>query len=164
MLGREALFLAARGEDGRGEPTALVELIRSYFGAQSVEAVGVEVHYRRLPQTRLGELAPLVAAAAAAGDAIARSLVDRLADEVALLVRRALRDLELAAADVVLGGGVLRSGEGYLWDRVVERLPQGTRPVALRVSPVLGAGLAALDLAEAAEDAKRRLREELRER
>jgi N-acetylglucosamine kinase-like BadF-type ATPase len=163
MLGRDALYLAARGEDGRGEPTALVELIRSYFGAPSVEAVGVEVHYRRLPQTRLGELAPLVAAAAAAGDAIARSLVDRLADEIALLVRRALRDLEVVAADVVLGGGVLRSGEGYLWDRVVERLPQEARPVALRVSPVLGAGLAALDLAGAAEDAKRRLREELHE-
>ena len=31
-LGREALFLAARAEDGRGEPTALVPLIQSHFG------------------------------------------------------------------------------------------------------------------------------------
>jgi N-acetylglucosamine kinase-like BadF-type ATPase len=161
MLGRDALFLAARAEDGRGEPTALVELIRSCFGAPSVEAVGTDVHYRRLPQTRLGELAPLVVAAAAAGDTVARSLVERLADEIALLVRRALHDLQVDEADVVLGGGMLRSGEGHLWERVVKRLPAGTRPLALRAAPVLGAGLAALDAASATAEAKQRLRTEL---
>jgi N-acetylglucosamine kinase-like BadF-type ATPase len=164
MLGREALFLAARAEDGRGEPTALVELVRRRFGAARVEDVGIDLHYRRLPHARLGELAPLVVAAAAQGDAVAGALLDRLADEIALFVRRAFRDLELGEADVVLGGGMLDPGEGALHDRVLERLPEGARPTVLRDPPVLGAALAALDALDAGDDAKARLREELRAR
>jgi N-acetylglucosamine kinase-like BadF-type ATPase len=161
MLGRDALSLAARAEDGRGEPTELVERIRSHFGTPTVEALGVDVHYRRVPQTRLGELAPLVLEAARAGDAVASGLVDRLAREIALLVEKALRDLELAEADVVLGGGMLRAG-GLLVDRVGALLPAGTTAVVLDEPPVTGAALAALDAAGASEQAKERIRGELR--
>jgi N-acetylglucosamine kinase-like BadF-type ATPase len=164
MLGRDALFLAARGEDGRGAPTELTRIVREHFATPSVEATGIDVHYRRLPQQRLGELAPLVLAAAEQGDAVAAALVDRLAGEIVLLVHRAVRDLSLTELDVVLGGGMLRSGEGLLWDAVVAGLPEGARPVALRDSPVVGAALAALDLAGASEAAKARLREDLRDR
>ena len=160
-LGREALYLAARAEDGRGEQTSLVDLVKEHFGAPTVESVGVEVHYRRLPQTRLGELAPLVVAAAAAGDRVARALVERLATEIGLLAARALRDLGIDEADVVLGGGMLQRGEGLLHELVQERLPPGTSPVVLRESPVLGAALAALDAAGASTEAKERLRREL---
>ena len=160
-LGREALFLAARAEDGRGEPTALVEVVRSHFALATAVEVGEAFHYRRIPMARIGELAPGVVDAAEAGDAVARSLVERLADEIGLLVARAFRDLHIDAADVVLGGGVLRRGEGLLHDEVVRRLPSGARPVVLREAPVLGAALAALDLAGAAEEAKQRLRREL---
>jgi N-acetylglucosamine kinase-like BadF-type ATPase len=162
MLGREALFLAARAEDGRGAPTALVDLVRSHFGI-SVAEVGEAVHYRRMPAGRLGELAPGVVALAER-DAAARELVERLADEIRLLVERAFRDLAVDAADVVLGGGMLQAGGGSLHDEVVARLPKGARPVVLRDPPVLGAALAALDAAGAKDDAKARLREELRAR
>jgi N-acetylglucosamine kinase-like BadF-type ATPase len=162
MLGREALFLAARAEDGRGEPTALVELVRSHFGEPTVAAIGDAVHYRRIRDTRLGELAPAIVEAAADGDAVARGLVERLAGEIALLVARAFRDLGLDAADVVLGGGMLRRGQGLLHDEVVARLPTAARPIVLRHPPVLGAALAALDAAGASAAAKARLREELR--
>jgi D-lyxose ketol-isomerase len=164
MLGREVLRLAARAEDGRGEPTVLADLVRGYFAAPSVEAVGIDVHYKRTSQARLAELAPKVIAAAAEGDAVARSLVERLAGEVALMARRALRDLELTSADVVLGGGMLERGEGLLYELVVERLPDGVRPVAAPDPPVLGAALAALDAAGASDEAKTRLRGELRAR
>jgi N-acetylglucosamine kinase-like BadF-type ATPase len=164
MLAREAIFLAARAEDGRGEPTALVEGICAHFGAPSVEALGVDIHYRRLPHARLDELAPVVVAAAEAGDGVARSLVDRLTREIVLLVERALRDLEVSEADVVLGGGMLASGEGFFYDLVVAGLPRGVHPIALTEPPVLGAALAALDAAGADDAAKARLREELRGR
>jgi N-acetylglucosamine kinase-like BadF-type ATPase len=164
MLGREALFLAARGEDGRGEPTELTNLVRGHFDAPSVEEVGTAVHYRHLGQQRLGELAPFVLAAAGLGDAVAQGLVERLAGEIVLMAERALRDLAVANADVVLGGGMLRSGEGLLYDLVVARLPPGARPVGLQDPPVLGAALAALDAAGASAAAKVRLREELRAR
>lgn len=161
-LGRETLGLAARAEDGRGEPTVLADLVRSHFAADSVVAVGEAVHYGRLRETRLGELAAGVVDAAEQGDSVARSLVDRLAAEIRLLVERAFRDLALTEADVVLGGGVLRSGTGLLHELVVAQLPSGARPVVLRDPPVLGAALAALDAAGASEAAKARLRKELR--
>jgi N-acetylglucosamine kinase-like BadF-type ATPase len=162
MLGREALFLAARAEDRRGEPTVLVELVRSHFDLRSATAVGEAVHYRRIASSRLGELAEAIVAAAGEGDAVARSLVERLADEIALQVTRAFRDLDVGGADVVLGGGMLRHGTGLLHELVVARLPAGARPVVLRQPPVLGAVLAALDASGADDAAKTRLREELR--
>ena len=147
-LGREALFHAVRAEDGRGEPTVLLELVRSHFAAPSATAVGEHVHYGRIAAGRLGELAPAVAAAAASDD-IARALVQRLANEIVLLVRRALADLELRDIDVVLGGGMLASGTGLLYELVVAGLPGGTRPVTPELPPVAGAVLDALDAAAA---------------
>ena len=47
-------FLAARAEDGRGERTVLVELVRSHVGL-SVAEVGDAVHYKRLPSERLAK-------------------------------------------------------------------------------------------------------------
>jgi N-acetylglucosamine kinase-like BadF-type ATPase len=147
-LGREALFHAARAEDGRGEPTALAELVRSHFGAPSATAVGEDVHYRRLSAARLGDLAPGIVAAAAEDD-IARALVQRLADEIVLLVRRTLADLGLRDAEVVLGGGMLAAGDGLLHGLVVRALPDGARPVTPELPPVGGAVLEALDAAAA---------------
>jgi N-acetylglucosamine kinase-like BadF-type ATPase len=166
-VGREALFLAVRGEDGRGEPTALTKLVRRHFALPTAVAVGEAVHYRRLSPTRLGELAPGVVAAAAAGDAVAHGLVERLADEVSLLATRALADLGVARADVVLGGGMLCPGKGPLHDAVVERLRRrapAARPVVAADPPVLGAALVALDEAGAPPGAGARLRAELRAR
>ena len=160
MLGREALFLAARAEDGRGLPSVLVDLVKEHFGVSSVEAVGADVHYRRLPQARLAELAPKVVAAAG-GDAVAAALVDRLANEIVLMARRALADLAVEEGDVVLGGGMFQGGGATLLDRVAEALPEGARPVVPVAPPVLGAALAALDAAGADAAAKDRLRKEL---
>jgi N-acetylglucosamine kinase-like BadF-type ATPase len=163
MLGREVLFHAARAEDGRGKPTVLADLVRNHFGLDTVAAVGEAVHYRRIPFQRLGELAPAAVAAAGAGDALARGLVERLAEEIALLAARALADLALETADVVLGGGMLRPGAGFLHDQVVARLPAGARPVVAVDPPVVGAALAALDAIGATPGAGRRLRSAFRE-
>ena len=160
MLGRDALSLAARAEDGRGEPTVLAGLIRAHFGASSVEQVGVDVHYRRVDQRRLGELAPIVVEASG-GDAVAAGLVDRLANEIVLWVRRAFHDLGVTEGTVVLGGGMLQGADDRFYRRVVEVLPAGARPVRLTAPPVLGAVLAALEDAEADVGAKNRVREAL---
>src|SRR4051794_21692351 len=144
MLSREALFLAARAADGRGEPTALVEAIGD------VAQLGEDVHYGRVPL----RLAPLVLETAAAGDAVARGLVERQAEEIALLVRRALSDLELETATVVVGGGLIAPA-GPLHDAIVERVG----PIAVpEDAPVVGAALAALDAVGAPPEAGERLR------
>jgi N-acetylglucosamine kinase-like BadF-type ATPase len=149
MLGREVLFHAARAEDGRGQPTVLAEIVRAHFGLP-VDEVGEEIHFRRLPVERLGELAGAVVAAAGAGDEVARMLVDRVAEEVALMAWKALRELDLLDrdADVVLGGGMLQAGEGYLHDEAVARLARvapRARTVVASDPPIVGAALAALD-------------------
>jgi N-acetylglucosamine kinase-like BadF-type ATPase len=110
---------------------------------------------------RLGEVAPAVIAAAAEGDAVARQIVERLANEIMLMVRRAFVDLRVEAADVVLGGGMLGSGGGLLHELVVARLPVGASAVVPDAPPVAGAVLAALDAVGATEGAKRRVRQEL---
>jgi N-acetylglucosamine kinase-like BadF-type ATPase len=162
MLGRDVLFLAARGEDGRGEPTALAQVIREHFDLP-VEELGEAVRYGRIAPGRLGEVAPAVVDAAAAGDAVARKLVKRLAEEVVLMATRALADLDLAdrPATVLFGGGMLRDGSGLLYDEAVAglaaRAPQAT-PVPVSAPPVLGAALDALDTAGAPPSAVGRLR------
>jgi N-acetylglucosamine kinase-like BadF-type ATPase len=162
MLGRDVLFLAARAEDGRGEPTVLSDLVREHFGLPVAE-VGEAVRYRRIPVARLGELAPEVVRAAEEGDAVARRLVERLAEEVVLMATRALADLGLRERPgrVLLGGGMLRAGSGLLYEEVVSRLaraaPQAT-PLAVAEPPVLGAVLDALDAAGAPPEAATRLR------
>jgi N-acetylglucosamine kinase-like BadF-type ATPase len=164
MLGRDVLFLAARGEDGRGRPTALTEIARAHFG-MSIPELGEAIHYGRIGAGRLGELAPAVVRAAENGDAMAGELVTRLAEEVALMVVRALGDLGVTSADVVLGGGMLRDGRGPLFDQVIARLAEvapATRPVAAVDPPVVGAALVALDAAGAPAEAGARLRAAVR--
>jgi N-acetylglucosamine kinase-like BadF-type ATPase len=162
MLGREVLFLAARAEDGRGEATALSDLVRAHFAA-SVAEVGEAVRYRRIPVARLGELAPGVVRAAKEGDAAARGLVERLAEEIVLMATRALTDLGFTERPVrlLLGGGMLRAGTGLLYDEVVARLARAAphaRPTPVTDPPVLGAALDALDAAGASPEATARLR------
>jgi N-acetylglucosamine kinase-like BadF-type ATPase len=164
MLGREVLRLAARAEDGRGDATVLSGIVRTHFGAAKVEDVGADVHYKRMPVSRLGELAPAAIAAAEDGDVVAWSLIDLLATEIVLMTLRTLKDLGVKEADVVLGGGMLHGGDGLLYRLVAERLPLGARAVPARDEPVLGAALAALDAAGASDQAKARLRGELRAR
>jgi N-acetylglucosamine kinase-like BadF-type ATPase len=165
MLGRDVLFHAARAEDGRGQPSVLPEIVSEHFG-MSVADVGEDVHYKRLREGRLGELAPAVVAAAQDGDAVARALVERLAEEIAVMAVRALADLDLETADVVLGGGMLRSGRGLLFDEVVERLRRrapGARPVVAADPPVVGAALVALEAAGAPAPAAQTLRAAVRD-
>ena len=165
MLGRDVLFHAARAEDGRGEASVLRDLVRGHF-RMPVADVGEAIHYRRMREGRLGELAPAVVAAAAEGDAVARRLVERLAEEVVLMAVRAMADLGVKTADVVLGGGMLRSGSGFLFDEVVGRLRERAplaRPVAAQDPPVVGAALVALETAGAPASAGHALRAAFRD-
>jgi N-acetylglucosamine kinase-like BadF-type ATPase len=95
-------------------------------------------------ESRLGELAPAIVEL---DDAVAQLLVQRLVDEIVLLVERAQRELAIADADIVLGGGML-ADRGALYELVAARLP--VEPIVPDVPPVAGAVLAALDAAAAA--------------
>ena len=64
-LGTEALFLAVRAEDGRGEPTALGEAIMKHFGTASVVEVTAALHFDEMPRSRIHELVPVLLRVAA---------------------------------------------------------------------------------------------------
>jgi N-acetylglucosamine kinase-like BadF-type ATPase len=149
-LADEALWYAARAEDGRGEPTALARTLPAHFGLDSMYALIEALHLGALPQERRYELTPVLFAACDAGDPVARALVERQAEEVAAMAAVALGRLGLLDedADVVLGGGVLSAGHPYLMDCLARRLAARAPRARTRVvtaPPVLGAALLGLD-------------------
>jgi N-acetylglucosamine kinase-like BadF-type ATPase len=92
----------------------------------------------------------VVFATAVDGDAVARAIVDRLADELATMARALARRASLvrAAPDVVLAGGVFRTDDAAfqsgLRQRIEAAIP-GARVVRLVEPPVAGAALIGLD-------------------
>jgi N-acetylglucosamine kinase-like BadF-type ATPase len=158
-LGTEALFLAVRAEDARGQPTALREAIMQHFGTPSVVDVTAALHFGEMPRGRLHELVPVLLRVAALGDGPARAVVDRQAEEVFLLVRAAVDRLALRyqPTDVVLGGGVLAARHPLLMEGVSRRLAAYAPRANLLVvddPPVVGAALLGLDSLGASPDAE----------
>ncbi|MER8042940.1 BadF/BadG/BcrA/BcrD ATPase family protein [Streptomyces sp. NPDC094032] len=163
-LADEALWFAARAEDGRGEPTELMRTLPGHFGLPTMYALIEALHLGRIAPERKHELTPVLFRTSAAGDPVAEALVDRLADEVVALASVALGRLGLLdeAAPVVLGGSVLAARHPRL-DATIAELLAAKAPKAVigvvTAPPVLGAGLLALDAWGAGPEAAARLRE-----
>ena len=167
-LGMAALGAAVRGRDGRGPRTVLEHAVPAHFGLRRPLDVTHAIYAGRLAERRLGELAPLVFAAAGAGDPQARGIADHQADELAGAAVATIRRLRLvrAAVLVILSGGVFRTGDATFHARLRERIRAGVpraQVVQLGVPPVLGAALLGLDRLGAPESAHDRLRMELTE-
>lgn len=165
-IGGTALWYAIRAEDGRGEPTSLRTLVPAALGMRRPRQVLEALYFGRLHSGDLVQLPPTVFAAAREGDAVARSIVDRQADEVVALARASIRKLRMSDldVDVVLGGGIFRNDDPSFFERVTE----GIRAVAaaaqihvLRFPPVVGAALLGLDRIGARRAAHARAREAL---
>lgn len=166
-LAEHVLWHAARAEDGRGPDTPLAELVRTRFGTASVTEVVLALHFGELDPARLHELVPGLFAVAAGGDVVARGLVARQADEVAVMARVCLDRLGLldTPAEVVLGGSVLTTRDPYLHGLIETSLGASAphaRVLVAALPPVAGAALAGLDLLGAAEAAHARVREHFR--
>jgi N-acetylglucosamine kinase-like BadF-type ATPase len=101
-------------------------------------------------QSPLPHLASLVLEAADEGDAAARSIAERAGTTLganAGLVARKL-DMQESAFEVVMAGGVLRSGCRTLEQALKKELRRSAPsafPVRLEVPPVVGAALRALE-------------------
>ncbi|MER6180685.1 BadF/BadG/BcrA/BcrD ATPase family protein [Streptomyces sp. NPDC001652] len=149
-LAEEALWHAARAEDGRGEPTALSRTLPSHFGHTTMLALIEALHLEHIEPARRHELTPVLFSTAADGDPVARDLVERLAQEVATMATVALTRLDLLAEEtpVLLGGGILAARHPQLDDGIRDllaaRAPKAV-PQVVTASPVLGAALLGLD-------------------
>ncbi|MFD0026810.1 N-acetylglucosamine kinase [Streptomyces sp. NPDC055059] len=162
-LAEEALWYAARAEDGRGETTALMRSLPAHFGLPSMYALIEALHLGRIPMERRHELTPVLFATAADGDPVARALIDRMGDEVVAMSVVALDRLGLLDEEtpVLLGGSVLAARHPQLDDRIREmltaRAPKAV-PRVVTARPVLGAALLGLDAVGADEDVHARVR------
>ncbi|MFD4950224.1 N-acetylglucosamine kinase [Streptomyces sp. NPDC058451] len=149
-LAEEALWYAARAEDGRGAPTALSRTLPAHFGLDSMYALIEALHLGHVDHLRRHELAPVLFATADQGDPVARTIVDRQAEEVVAMATVALTRLGLLDEEtpVVLGGSVLAARHPRLDDAVrdllADRAPKAV-PRVVTARPVLGAALLGLD-------------------
>jgi N-acetylglucosamine kinase-like BadF-type ATPase len=165
-IGMAALGMAVRGEDGRGPRTQLGAAVAAHFGKARATDVAMALHRGELESERLLELAPIVLEQAGAGEEIAAAIVERQCEEVAALATAAIRRLRLTRLDVevVLGGGILAALQPESI-AAIEARTQAVAPrahcVVCRVRPVVGAALAALDLAGARSGSSARVRRAL---
>ncbi|HYL41055.1 MAG TPA: BadF/BadG/BcrA/BcrD ATPase family protein [Candidatus Binatus sp.] len=149
-VARAALAAAVRGRDGRGPRTILERLVPEHFGLRSPAALTRALYEGRIEDDRLLELPPIVFDAATGGDAVARSIVDRLADELVAMATALIRRLRMTRLDpeVVLAGGVFRATDRAFYERLeagVRDVARDARTVRLSAPPVLGSALIWLD-------------------
>jgi len=149
-VGASGLGAAVRARDGRGPRTSLERLVPAHFGMSRPLDVTNAFEHGVLRWERVRELSPVVFGAARDGDPVARAIVDRLADEVAVMATAIIKRLHLTRrdVDVTLAGGVFRAEDPVFEARIAERI-HAVAPAArihrLEAPPVLGAALLGLD-------------------
>ena len=141
---------AVRARDGRGPRTALERLVPAHFGLHRPLDVTNALEHHQISYEELRHLSPVIFQAAAEDDAVARGIVDRLADELAVMGNSIIRRLHLVRrdVDVILAGGVFEANDADFEARIADRI-HAVSPAAqvarLRSLPVAGAALLALD-------------------
>ena len=149
-IGEAGLWHAIRSEDGRGPKTELQATIPAALGYRRPFQVLTALHTGKLDVDRIAQLPPVVFETAARGDAIARSIIDRQADEVVALATTAIRRLRMTRldVDVVLGGGIFRNDDAAFFDRIRDGVAQVAPAATITVlsdPPVIGAAQLGLD-------------------
>jgi N-acetylglucosamine kinase-like BadF-type ATPase len=154
-MAREGLSLFSRMSDGRAERGPWYDMVRKEFGLQSdLDLCAAIYGDGRTGRSSIARLAPLVAGAAAAGDAQATALFYRAADELAQIVNAVCGQLEIpahASVTVSYSGGMFNERE-LLLAPFLARLSKDTqryRVAPPRLPPVAGAALYAARLSGA---------------
>src|SRR5262245_8647182 len=88
-IGREALAAVVREADGRGSATGLVDAVLEHFGVAAAAGLVHIVYNREMPRRHVAALGPIVQRAASSGDAVARDILERAAEELVLEIGRA---------------------------------------------------------------------------
>jgi N-acetylglucosamine kinase-like BadF-type ATPase len=136
---------------GRGPATALSDAFVQAYGAADVPDLVERVSRGAAPPPD-GRLAPLVFAAAEAGDEVACRIVRQAGEELGMTAGVVARKLALEheAFAVVLAGGVFRARNRLLVDALTEQVhccAPAARVALLEAPPVAGSVLLAFDAA-----------------
>ena len=141
-LGRGVINAAYRDYDGRGDKTMLADMVVKKVGLPLHEAIPV---FYEGGKRMIAGFAPLAFEAAAAGDGVARSLVDTACDELALLIRTCAKHLIRAPYLVGLSGSIWKSD--MIREGVRARLNADYQLLRADLPPAFGAAVAAAELA-----------------
>jgi N-acetylglucosamine kinase-like BadF-type ATPase len=149
-VARAGIRAAVRGTDGRGPRTSLSRSIPAFFGVATPAALTRAFYFGRIDEASASYAAPVVFGDAAAGDAVARSILDRLADELAAMAVSLIRRLKMTRleVEVVLAGGVFRNDDAAFYARLddgIARAAPRARTIKLNAPPVAGALLLGMD-------------------
>jgi len=147
-VGRHAVTAVARAQDGRGPDTDLSGRVLAHFGVRdpmAIRRIGTTGH---LGVAEFAALAPLVAASASGGDAVARSILRDAARELADMAVAVLRRLGGAGRTLpVYPTGGLFNDRETVWPTFVSALRRGAPRAVVcppRFPPLVGAVLLAL--------------------
>jgi N-acetylglucosamine kinase-like BadF-type ATPase len=156
-IGQRALRAIYRSATGRGEATRLTGDVLDTLGLGSVEQLRRMHLAHQLPPERLKDLAPLVLAAAAAGDRTAVGILRSLAAGLAELVTAGLARFEMhnLEVEVVLSGSIFKEPSGIIAGVLAEQIlgfSPRARLVNARYEPVVGALLLGLQAVGVAVD------------
>jgi N-acetylglucosamine kinase len=155
-VGLQAIRAALRDSDGRGEPTALTELVRAEFGVPDLASIKPIIYDAAFSRARFGALAPKVVALAAT-DHTAADIIAAAGRELAMLARAVLAEIfePDEATPVHLVGGMFAAGAPVLDPLRVELTRTHPAAAAARAphAPLLGAlVLAATDIGIAVDE------------
>lgn len=151
-LGQRALQAVYRWELGLAPSSALTDRLLNYFGVADVEDLlhGFTQRAGRFPPDSKQEAGVLLLEQDAAGDEVARNIVDSYAAELAEYALVASRRAGLGRRfPLVLTGGVLQNRASSLAGRIaahVRKGAEGAEPVLPAVAPVAGSVLEAIAL------------------
>lgn len=150
-LGRQAMTAAVRDFDGRGAATVLRARVKETLGLADIRHILRRVDLKGMTRSEVAALARLVTEAATEGDAVARGIIDRGANELAKMVTAVAKNLGLAdmarQVPVSVTGGLTNAGDVFmdpLRKAIEDHLPQAvfTKP---ELPPVLGAVMLAIE-------------------
>jgi len=142
---RQALRAALRMEEGWGAQTSLRAVILDATRSLNANEVVHRMYTADWPRDRAASLAPLVDAAAAAGDAVAMEILANAAAQLAMLAASVRRQLWKAGDAVAVAyiGGVFQSRIVLERFRLLVELEDGIHCIAPRRGPAEGALLEA---------------------
>jgi N-acetylglucosamine kinase-like BadF-type ATPase len=122
-IGREALSAVMRAYDRRGPATRLTAAILGHLGINDESRLPRIVYDREVPRMTVAAMGPIVQGAADQGDAVARRILERAADELVLAARTVASQLEMRGDEFTffLSGGAFRVVP-WLSDELARRL------------------------------------------
>lgn len=155
-IGIRAINAISKSIDKRFPETSLVERIVKYFNLSSIAEL-VPYIYRRVPSRyEIAQISPLVTKSAEEGDKIAQNILEEAGEELALLAKTTIRELDYQDAKISMSGGIFASNSRFILEtfnkRVKESYPEVSIIFPPKFPPVGGALISAFRKLNIKED------------